>query len=158
MTWPCKWRNDFWEQIQYYFDTSLQRATLQSEDIWILSINILHSTKPAKITRRLTRLPSRGRRCRVIMTARSGAETEGRNVMTGCRVTGEAQESCVLTFALLGGGMLRPPLRFLAHLIIHLFRTCCENFRPRSRKVRSPNHVKWPHLIKSLNVLQRYTD
>ena len=25
---------------------------------------------------------------------------------------------------------------------IHLFRTCCENFRPRSRKVRSPGHVK----------------
>ena len=49
-----------------------------------------------------------------------------------------------------------PP--FLAHLIIHLFRTCCENFRPSTRKVRSPGHVKWPHLIKSLNVRQRYTD
>ena len=33
-----------------------------------------------------------------------------------------------------------PP--FLAHLIIHLFRTCCENFKPRSRKVRSPGYVK----------------
>ena len=49
-----------------------------------------------------------------------------------------------------------PP--FLAHLIIHLFCTCCENFRPRSRKVRSPGHIKWPHLIKCLNVRQRYTD
>ena len=62
----------------------------------------------------------------------------------------------LLTFALLGGGVVETPLRFfqivqkrrraappfLAHLIIHLFRTCCENFRPRSRKVRSPSHVK----------------
>ena len=71
------------------------------------------------------------------------------------------------------GGLLKTPFRFfsrlskkrrrcappfLAHLIIHPFRTCCENFRPRSRKVRSPCHVKWPHLIKSLNVPQRYTD
>ena len=54
------------------------------------------------------------------------------------------------------GGLLRSLLRFfqivqkrrraappfLAHLIIHLFRTCCANFRPRSRKVRSPGHVK----------------
>ena len=69
------------------------------------------------------------------------------------------------TFALLWG-VLRTPLRFfqivappfLAHLITHLFRTYCENFRPRSRKVRSPDHVKWPHLTKSLNVRQRYTD
>ena len=45
-----------------------------------------------------------------------------------------------------------------AHLIIHLFHTCCENFRPRPRKVRSPGHVKRPHLIKSLNVPPRYTD
>ena len=73
-----------------------------------------------------------------------------------------------------GGGLLRPlsvfsrlskktaarsaTVFFLAHLIIHLFRTCCENFRPRSRKVRSPDHVKWPHLIQSLNVRQSYTD
>ena len=34
---------------------------------------------------------------------------------------------------------------------VHLFRTCFENFRPRSLKVRSPDHVKWPHLRKSLN-------
>ena len=47
---------------------------------------------------------------------------------------------------------------FSAHLIIHLFRTCCEKFRPRSRKVRSPGHIKWSHPIKSLNVRQRYTD
>ena len=46
------------------------------------------------------------------------------------------------------GGSCEPPLQFLAKLIIHLFRICCENFRPRSRKVRSPGHVKWPHLIK----------
>ena len=39
-----------------------------------------------------------------------------------------------------------PP--FLAHLIIHIFRICCKNFRPMSRKVRSPGHVKWPHFIK----------
>ena len=63
----------------------------------------------------------------------------------------------LLPFALLGD-CWDPPIRFLAHLIIHLFRTCCENVRPRSRKVRSPGHVKWPHLIKSLNVRQRYTD
>ena len=30
------------------------------------------------------------------------------------------------------------------------------NFRPRSRKVESPGHVKWPHLMKSLNVRPRY--
>ena len=32
-----------------------------------------------------------------------------------------------------------PP--FLSHLFMHLYRTCCENFRPRSLKVRSPGHV-----------------
>ena len=32
--------------------------------------------------------------------------------------------------------------RFLAQLFIHLFRTLCENFGPRSLKVRSPGHVK----------------
>ena len=49
-----------------------------------------------------------------------------------------------------------PP--FLAHLMIHLFCTYCENFTPRSCKVRSPGHTKGPHLIKSLNVHQSYTD
>ena len=48
-----------------------------------------------------------------------------------------------------------PPI--LAHLIIYLFRICCENFRPRPRNVRSPGHVKW-HLIISLNARQSYTD
>ena len=33
-----------------------------------------------------------------------------------------------------------PP--FLAHLIMHLFRTCCEKFTLRSRKVMLPGHVK----------------
>ena len=35
-----------------------------------------------------------------------------------------------------------PP--FLIYLFTLLFRTC-ENFRPRSLKVKSPGHVKWPH-------------
>ena len=47
---------------------------------------------------------------------------------------------------------------FLVHLIIHLFRICCEAFRPRSHKDRSPGHAKWPHLMKSLNTRQSYTD
>ena len=67
-----------------------------------------------------------------------------------------------LTFALMGhgrGALFNPPpptpfffqiarkrqraaLQVLAHLMIHLFRICCRNFRPRSRKVRSPVHVK----------------
>ena len=60
------------------------------------------------------------------------------------------------------GGQGWDPLRFfrlpfLVLLIMHLFRTC-ENFRSRSRKVRSPGHVKWPHLIKSLNAHQSYAD
>ena len=51
-----------------------------------------------------------------------------------------------------------PP--FLVHLIMHLFRICGEDFRPRSRKVRPPlpGYVKWPHIRKSLNVRQSYTD
>ena len=49
-----------------------------------------------------------------------------------------------------------PP--FLAQLFIHLFRTLCEKFGPRSLKVRSPSHVKWPHLRKSLNVRHSYTE
>ena len=47
---------------------------------------------------------------------------------------------------------------FLTHLIMHLFHIYSENFRPRPRKVRSPGHVKGPHLIKSLNASQSYTD
>ena len=47
---------------------------------------------------------------------------------------------------------------FPVHLFIHLFRTSCENFRPRSLKVRSPGHVKWPHLRKSPNSRHNYTD
>ena len=46
------------------------------------------------------------------------------------------------------GTCLDNPLRFLAHLFMHLFRTCCESFRPMSLKVRSPGHVKWLHLRK----------
>ena len=49
---------------------------------------------------------------------------------------------------------LAPPL----HRFIHLFRICCENFRPRSLKVRSPGYVKWPYLIKSLNVCHSYAN
>ena len=49
-----------------------------------------------------------------------------------------------------------PP--FLAQLFIHLFRTLCENFGPRSLKVRSPGHVKCPHLRKTLNVRHSYTE
>ena len=47
---------------------------------------------------------------------------------------------------------------FLAHLFIYLFRTCSENFRPRSLKVRSPGHVKWPHLRKRFNARHSYTE
>ena len=43
---------------------------------------------------------------------------------------------------------------FSEHLFIHSFHICSENFRPRSLKVRSPAHVKWPHLTKSLYVLK----
>ena len=43
--------------------------------------------------------------------------------------------------------------QFFAHLSIQLFP---ENFRPRSPKVRSPGHVKWPHLRKSLNACHSY--
>ena len=42
----------------------------------------------------------------------------------------------------------------LTHLFIHIFRICCENFRPRS----SPDRVKWPHLMKSFNARYRYAD
>ena len=31
---------------------------------------------------------------------------------------------------------------FFVHLFVHLFRTSCENFRPRILNVRSPGHVK----------------
>ena len=48
-----------------------------------------------------------------------------------------------------------PP--FLVHLFMHYFRTCCETFRPRSLKVRSPGHVKWPHLRNSWNARHSYT-
>ena len=56
-----------------------------------------------------------------------------------------------LTFAQLGRTTLRlfrlskNGAAFSAHLVIHLFHTCCENFRPGLRKARSPGHVKWPH-------------
>ena len=46
---------------------------------------------------------------------------------------------------------------FLAHLITHFFRTC-ENFRVRSLNIRSPGHVKWPHLRKSWNARHSYTE
>ena len=39
----------------------------------------------------------------------------------------------------------------------NLFHTC-DNFRPRSLKVRSPGHAKGPHLIKSLNASHSYTE
>ena len=41
---------------------------------------------------------------------------------------------------------------------MHLLRTYCENFRPRSLKVRSPGHVKRPDLRKSLNARHSYTE
>ena len=49
-----------------------------------------------------------------------------------------------------------PP--FLAQLFMHLFCTCCKNFRTRSHKVRSPGHVKWLHIRKSLNDRHSYTE
>ena len=72
-----------------------------------------------------------------------------------------------LTRAGPGGGVLTPPgpqcraahvnmFSFLLHLLIHLFCTCLK-FIPRSLKVRSPGHVKWRYLRKSLNVCHRYT-
>ena len=45
-------------------------------------------------------------------------------------------------------GCLNTPSGFLVYLFMHLFRKRCENFRPRSLKVRSPGHVKSPHLRK----------
>ena len=42
-------------------------------------------------------------------------------------------------------------------MFLHFFCTR-KNYRPRSPKVRSPGQVKWPHLMKSLNARQRYTD
>ena len=56
-----------------------------------------------------------------------------------------------------GGGMFEH-LRFLVRLFIYLLRTLCENFIPRSLKVRSPGHVKWPHLRKGLNARHSYTE
>ena len=45
-------------------------------------------------------------------------------------------------FSPIAGKRRRSAPPFLAQLFIHLFRTLCENFRPRSLKVRSPGHVK----------------
>ena len=93
--------------------------------------------------------------------------------MHRCWVGPQSRRYRVLTRALLGGGCLNTPPcgfsrisqkrrrgapPFLVHLIIHQFYTCCENFRPRSFKVRSPGHLKWPHLIKSFNVCHSYTE
>ena len=45
------------------------------------------------------------------------------------------------------------------HRFWHFFsRIRCENLRSRSLKVRSPDHVKWPHLRKSLNARHSYTN
>ena len=72
-----------------------------------------------------------------------------------------------------GGGVFTPPPSgfsrisqkrrraappFLVHVFLHHFRTCCENFRPRPFKVRSPGHVKWPYLRKSSKARYSYTD
>ena len=38
----------------------------------------------------------------------------------------------------------------------HLFRTCCENFRPRSLTVRSLGHVKWPSSEKVWMLVSRH--
>ena len=46
---------------------------------------------------------------------------------------------------------------FLTHLYMHPFRICWPNYRPSSFEVKSPGHVKWPHLIKSLNARHSYT-
>ena len=61
-------------------------------------------------------------------------------------------------FSQVGGKRRRGAPPFLAQLFINLFRTLCENFGPRSLKVRSPGHVKWPHLRKTLNVCHSYTE
>ena len=48
---------------------------------------------------------------------------------------------------------------FLAQPVhIHLFCICCENFRRLSLKVRSPGHVKWPHLRRIVNARHNYTN
>ena len=69
------------------------------------------------------------------------------------------------------GGFLTPPSGFhrylkkqtaalraaiLGYVLIHLFHTLCENFRPRSLKVRLPGYVKWLHLRKTLNARHRF--
>ena len=51
-----------------------------------------------------------------------------------------------------------PRCRFWRTYLYIFFRTCCENSRPRSFKVKSPGHVKWPHLIKSLNARHSSTE
>ena len=56
------------------------------------------------------------------------------------------------------GECLDTPPSLLECLFIRLFRTCYKNFRPRSHKVRSPGHVKWPHLRKRLNARPSYTE
>ena len=48
-------------------------------------------------------------------------------------------------------------LLFLVYLFIHPFCTS-ENFRPRSLKIRSTGHIKWPHLRKSLNAHHSHTE
>ena len=71
-----------------------------------------------------------------------------------------------LTFALMGIVESPPPSVFsrlpgaaVSGTPYHnSFPHSCENFRSRSRKVMSPSHVRWPHLIKSLNDRQSYTD
>ena len=50
-------------------------------------------------------------------------------------------------------------LRFLSwHTCSYIFSAHVIKNWPRSLKVRSPGHVKWPHLRKSLNARQSYTD
>ena len=70
----------------------------------------------------------------------SANESSGTNINP--RRAGGVFERPPPGFSQIAGKRRRGAPPFLAQLFIHLFRTLCENFRPRSLMVRSPGHVK----------------
>ena len=83
--------------------------------------------------------------------------------LRSCRISAQWTQSFrwwALTRGGPGGGGLNTPFRFFVDIsktaALHFFRTR-ENFRPRSLKVRSPGHVKWPYLRK-MNVCHSYAE
>ena len=69
---------------------------------------------------------------------------------------GKAEVSRTIHVTRAGPGNVWTPLRFLGDLFMHPFLTCCENFKPKSLKVRLSGHIKWPHLRKRLNGRHSY--